>query len=104
MAPEVPRSLRTEWNVRDADAVLVLTSREVPSDPGTAWTMRCARRLGRPLLVCELEDPLASLRIREWIVAQGVRVLNVAGPGRAELQAPAGRLLAAVFASDPDPS
>ena len=45
---------RTEWNVRDASATLVLT-RGQPS-PGTALTIELARRLERPLLVLDLRD------------------------------------------------
>ncbi len=71
-APDVPRSLRTEWNVRDADATLVLSpavgapgfpgspgSPGSPTtdadDPGTTWAVRCAERYGRPLLVVSPE-------------------------------------------------
>jgi len=80
-APEVPRSLRTEWNVRDADATLVLRpTRASDPDPGTAWTLRCAERLGRPLLVVDPEDPAALTAVTRWLAALRVEVLNVAGP------------------------
>src|SRR3954470_24712509 len=46
-APAIPRSLRTEWNVRDSDGTLVLRSGErggYPTSPGTEWTIVCAAR------------------------------------------------------------
>lgn len=78
-APGVPRSLRTEWNVRDADAVLVLRP-AAPLDPGTEWTTCCAARYRRPLLVCELPGAGAEARARAWLAALRVRTLDVAGP------------------------
>jgi len=80
-APEVPRSLRTEWNVRDSDATLVLRpASETRGDPGTEWTLRCATNLGRPVLVCDPADPDAAARISTWLAAHHVRTLHVAGP------------------------
>jgi hypothetical protein len=80
-APDLPRSLRTEWNVRDSDATLVLRPEAFAgSDPGTDWAERCAARLGRPVLVCHPEDEDAADRIAEWIRALRIRTLHVAGP------------------------
>lgn len=82
-APDVPRSLRTEWNVRDSDATLVLrpAAGSPDPDPGTDWTLRCASRYGRPLLVCDPAEPDAARRIRDWLAAHRVETLHVAGPG-----------------------
>jgi Circularly permutated YpsA SLOG family len=80
-APEIPRSLRTEWNVRDADATLVLEPQAGQgTDAGTGWTRRCALKYGRPLLVCNLEDPQADKKIAAWLSGLSTRTLNVAGP------------------------
>lgn len=80
-APDVPRSMRSEWNVRDADATLILrpAAGDVP-DAGTDWTARCAGRYGRPLLVCDPADPTAAERIIAWLRATPIWTLNVAGP------------------------
>lgn len=72
---------RTERNVRDSDATLVLAYG--PPTGGTAWTVEIARSLGRPLLVLDLERrPVGEsiLAVRGWLDAVGPRVLNVAGP------------------------
>lgn len=79
-APEVPRSLRTELNVRDSDATLVLRRSGSSPGPGTEYALRCATQLGRPLLVCDPAEPDAADRIRAWLAALGARALNVAGP------------------------
>ena len=92
-APEAPRSQRTEWNVRDSDGTLVIQAAGAATDAGTAWTIECARRLGRPLLICGLDDPDAKETIREWLKSGGnrsacptipeIHTLNVAGPSEA---------------------
>ena len=81
--PTAESAQRTEWNVRDADATLILHRGELAG--GTALTAEVAARLGRPLLQIDLNqiDPhaLATLDdIRTWLRDQGVRALNVAGP------------------------
>lgn len=84
--PDIPRSLRTEWNVRDSDATLVLRQLlpvELPDKGvGTLWTLECAILYGKPLLVCDPNDPggKKAQMVREWIKAQEVEILNVAGP------------------------
>jgi len=68
---------RTEWNVRDSDATLVLHDGRV--DRGTALTQRLAARLGRPLLTADLAR-IRPADVRAWIAAHGIETLNVAGP------------------------
>ncbi|REJ73087.1 MAG: molybdenum cofactor carrier [Acidobacteria bacterium] len=86
LAPDVPRSLRTEWNVRDSDATLILRplgSGEVAVDPGTAFAAVAAAFYGRPTLVV---DPLGDQRARSvervvcWVRALEVAVLGIGGP------------------------
>jgi hypothetical protein len=80
-APDIPRSQRTEWNVRDSDATLILRPKLYDEqDMGTDWTIRCAARYGRPLLVCDPADPMAPSIITQWLREKPVRTLNVAGP------------------------
>ena len=82
-APHVPRSLRTEWNVRDADGALILTRRregDAAGDAGSAWAEECARRYGRPLLVCDPTDAGSAARIVEWLRTAPIETLSVGGP------------------------
>ena len=69
---------RTEWNVRDSDATLVLT-RGRPRG-GTALTVTLARRLGRPCLVLDLAAHPDPGEVQRWTEAEGLSTLNVAGP------------------------
>jgi hypothetical protein len=80
-APEVPRSLRTEWNVRDSDATLILRpAGSRGGDPGTDWAARCALRYGRPLLICDPGDPAATAAVSRWLGESSIRRLSVGGP------------------------
>ena len=79
-APDVPRSQRTEWNVRDADATLILRAAHAHADPGTDVTARFAAQYGRATLTCDITDARGPEQIASWIGAHDVRTLNVAGP------------------------
>jgi hypothetical protein len=75
-------SVRTERNVRDSDATLILTFG--PPTGGTEWTRRSALSHGRPMLVLDLKSldvPDAAAQASDWLatLTQPVR-LNVAGP------------------------
>jgi hypothetical protein len=74
--PESRYEQRTEWNVRDADATLLIFRGELGG--GTAFTLECVRRLGRSHALVDLEGAPDPCALAEW--AAGFRVLNVAGP------------------------
>ena len=79
-APDVPRSLRTEWNVRDADAVLVLLPGDLKTDKGSEWTIRCASNYRKPILIVDPFSENASTKISLWLQSIEIKVLNIAGP------------------------
>jgi hypothetical protein len=81
--PSSDPSQRTEWNVRDSDATLVLT-RGGARSPGTTVTVDFAAQLERPHLVVDVGEPAL---VDGWLrqLGRGL-VLNVAGPR--ESQAP----------------
>ena len=71
---------RTRWNVRDSDGTLIVC----PIEPvgGTALTLAVARQLNRPVLVVNPEQqPRHALN---WLRAQDIDQLNVAGPRESE--------------------
>jgi Circularly permutated YpsA SLOG family len=74
--PESRYEQRTEWNVRDADATLLLFRDEMSG--GTAFTFQCVRNLGRSHALIDLGRAPDPLALTGWI--RGFRVLNVAGP------------------------
>ncbi|HBH50232.1 MAG TPA: molybdenum cofactor carrier [Bacteroidales bacterium] len=78
-AMHIPRSLRTEWNVRDADASLVLLAGE-DMDSGTAWTIQSAKNSNKPCLVLNITTHSEIPFILSWITKNRVETLNIAGP------------------------
>lgn len=78
-------AVRTEANVRDSDATVVIASG--PLTGGTRLTADLARRLGRPLCTIDVAQtgvPHAVGRLARFVAEQGVGVLNVAGPRRSQ--------------------
>jgi len=71
-------AVRTEWNVRDSDATLIVTRGEMSG--GTKLTAALALRYSKPLLVVDLtENPLPMSAV-EWLLRHNIRTLNIAGP------------------------
>lgn len=61
---------RTEWNVRDADATLILTGvGGVAASRGTMLARELAEKYGKPLLVIDVDAPDAKRHVREWLAA-----------------------------------
>jgi hypothetical protein len=74
-------SVRTELNVRDSDATLVISNGVL--DEGSRLTMEKTLEYGRPFLHVDLSEMTlhqAAGTVSRWIVSTGCRVLNVAGP------------------------
>lgn len=74
--------VRTEQNVLDSDATLILC-RDQPSG-GTELTRRLAEQNDKPCLVVDLDRPPRLDEIRRWIARHRVAILNVAGPREAQ--------------------
>jgi len=80
-APDIPRSQRTEWNVRDSAGTLILRPATFNrDDPGTRWTEQCAALYGKPLLMVDPADLSSVAGVRQWIEQHLITTLNVAGP------------------------
>ena len=83
--PSEDRAERTERNVVDSDATLLVS--HGPLAGGSELTRAFAAELGKPVLHVELSKLGASEaadRIARWLGALGCRTLNVAGPGASE--------------------
>jgi len=75
-------SVRTEQNVIDSDATLILYDGPGLSR-GTRLTGQFARKHDRPMLKIDLRNSQSILTIpaiQDWIQQQEIEVLNVAGP------------------------
>jgi len=73
--------IRTEWNIRDSDATLILS--HGPLDGGSLYTRIKAEELGKPWLHINLSKTgieQASVSVNNWISEVRPRTLNVAGP------------------------
>ncbi len=70
--------VRTEWNVRDSDATLILNIGIL--EGGTALTQVLAARYGRPCLVVDPSAEPEANKVVAWLEANRIATLNVAGP------------------------
>jgi hypothetical protein len=74
-------SARTEKNAADADATIVFTI-DTPTE-GTAYTVDCLKKHGKPYLLVNLKgtnDGEAIHMIGRWLDEAGPEILNIAGP------------------------
>lgn len=69
---------RTEWNVRDSDATLIINVGRL--EGGTAATWQFTRRYDRPCLIIDARQPLPEKEFHDWLRQYDVHRLNVAGP------------------------
>jgi hypothetical protein len=76
--PERNYQARTRRNIEDADGTLILNRGKL--DGGTALTADLARQIGKPCLVVALEKGIEPATFRDWLAANTITVLNVAGP------------------------
>ncbi|MCB2206483.1 putative molybdenum carrier protein [bacterium] len=70
---------RTMWNVRDADATLLLAV-SAPLTGGTLFTQSVAEGMQKPHMTVILDDATSLSMTAEWLRRNRTRVLNVAGP------------------------
>jgi hypothetical protein len=86
----------TEWNIRDADATLVLTTGRPASSASAA--VAAAHRAEKPALVVDLLQPRHLGSILFWLEYTAARSLNVVGPRESEV--PGIRAMAMEFLMD----
>jgi hypothetical protein len=81
---------RTEWNVRDSDATLIVTDGEgVTVSIGTQRAQQWAHQHGKPFLVMDAGEPGAAAQAAAWLKAQKQRfgtdmTLGIGGPRESE--------------------
>jgi hypothetical protein len=81
---------RTEWNVRDADACLIVVAAGGSAvSKGTALAAELAHRYRKPLLIVDLAEPEPVERAALWLRVQQRRVgvdlvLAIGGPRESE--------------------
>ena len=76
---------RTVWNVRDADATLIIDPAQSGASPGTALTAKAAKAFGKPCLVVSTENSVRE--IIGWLAGlDDELILNIAGPRESECE------------------
>lgn len=83
---ETPKSYslqRTEWNIRDSDATLILNIGEL--EGGTKRTLEIAQNISKPVMIIQLEQRQLVKKARSWLSMNGVEILNIAGPRSSKL-------------------
>src|SRR5215471_19054130 len=84
--PESHPLQRTEWNVRDSDATLIITdAKGLAISIGTRRANEWARQHGKPALLVDATDAKALERAATWLRAQQKRfgadmTLSIGGP------------------------
>jgi hypothetical protein len=102
--PSADPAQRTEWNVRDSDAVLILVDIDgLVVSRGTRLAHELAAKYARPLFVVDLSEPDALARAAAWLRAQLARAgpelrLAVGGPRESEAPGIQARAQAAIDA------
>jgi len=77
-------SLRTQLNVRDSDATLVIARGVL--DAGTQLTVEFARSQAKPFLIANIALEHSCAQVANWLSRTPIQTLNIAGPR--ESQAP----------------
>ena len=100
---------RTEWNVRDSDATLIITGGDgLAASIGTTRAHEFAHKHGKPLCVIDATDVRAQQRAVAWLEKQRNRfgadiALGIGGPRESEapgIYAQAKQLLKAIISRE----
>ena len=81
---------RTEWNVRDSDAALIITdSQGLSVTIGTQRAHNWARKHGKPELIAHVDDANVAIEAAAWLRVQQQRfgrdmTLSIGGPRESE--------------------
>jgi hypothetical protein len=84
--PSAQPEQRTQWNVRDSDAIPIIVDRDgILASGGTSSAQEWAISLRKSLLIIDVGPPDAAAKIAEWLQAQckpfGPHIkLGVGGP------------------------
>jgi protocatechuate 3,4-dioxygenase beta subunit len=84
--PEADPSQRTEWNVRDADRLMVLIDTAgLSGSKGTRLAIDTAKKLGKPNIVIDMDTDGAGVLAMGFVgEGQGPSALCIAGPRESE--------------------
>jgi len=77
---------RTEWNVRDSDATLIISDESLGlNSNGTILTKKIAMELNKPVMIANVYDKQIIENITSWLKrSKNISILNIAGPRESE--------------------
>ena len=83
--PEALPGQRTEWNVRDSDALLVLVdSAGLAASKGTNLALSCAEDLNKSHVVIDIDAPDALPQAKNFLAERAGATLCIGGPRESE--------------------
>ncbi len=83
--PSEDYAVRTQWNVRDSDATVIMSMHKTIAG-GTALTQMLAVALGKPWIHVHADTGIdqATRQVQDFLREHSVKILNVAGPRESE--------------------
>lgn len=100
--PSADYAQRTEWNVRDADGVLLMCDGRPTG--GTALALKCCRQYRRPYVIIDLQPPPDAQVFVRWLEEHNIAILGVGGPRESHrpgvVYTRASAILRVLFAAD----
>ena len=83
--PETSPGQRTEWNVRDSDALMVLVdSASLAASKGTGFALNCAAVLKKPHIILDIDAPDALPKAQGFLADRAGGRLCIGGPRESE--------------------
>src|ERR1043165_4077527 len=83
--PSADPALRTEWNVRDSAATLILIDGAgLGTSGGTRLAHEQSISQGKPCFVADLADPSAAANAKAWLARVKPEALGIGGPRESE--------------------
>ena len=83
--PNAKPAQRTEWNVRDSDALLVLVDgRGLSVSKGSGLAIETAQALGKPYSVVDIESPDAWSQVKDFLAPSDAKAICIGGPRESE--------------------
>ena len=71
-------SIRTRLNAMEADGTLILYRGEL--EGGSELTVQFAGAMHKPVLIVDLDHPVAAGTVKDWLHRHHIGTLNIAGP------------------------
>lgn len=83
--PDTVPAQRTEWNIRDSDALMVFVDGGgLGVSKGTALALKQGQAMGKPYIVIDVDSPEAPAQAKDFLHSSNAHSVCVAGPRESE--------------------